>query len=730
MSEQYWIGGFFIDLSRNQISQNQQSQTLAPKALAVLTYLAENQGRVVSYDELFDKVWPDTVVSPNTLQRSVAQLRKALGDDGKGQVYIQTHAKQGYSLECDVHWQKNLEAITATSAQAKADEETQASETSAEISEKSDSCDENTVVRSRTSLLPWISNLGLLSLLTAVLVLAIVGVKYFTSSPDFTLSVSKIRSLTATDHKEFGGIYSPDGEYIVFSRYSEKLCIESNIWAKNIKTQKETQLTPKMGIYGRHSFSKDGKKLIFVESESCVKPITQKTCYKLKTLDFETALKSPQSPELLMECKNSRIAKPIWLNNNNIALMQEASNRWQLLNYSIADNSSTVIFSREDGNFIDYDYSVKDDLIALTSVNNDGQTFIEILKPDGQLVSSHPIEYPDEIANLRLIFPNFTPLSDLLIFSTGRQLFTLTFDGKVTNISLPLDEPMGSPIFHPDGKRMLVIKGQWDSDIVTLPLSQLSEVAPAAINTNHFTTIARSTTAEDDAIFQPQGDLIAFTSDRTGEDQIWLTDDKGLRQLTHFPMDSYIKGFDWAADGQSVLVNVDNVLTQVGLDASKTSVPFKYRVEQLFQWQSQESTALIHARINGGLTLVEVNLNSLDYKVITDKKVTWALKTDDGRLIYTDRMDRFWQSGPVEDQLIEPLIQQGSERGFIVKDKVIYGINEQLQLWSYDMSQDTFTTLTQLPEKVDFITDMNHSDILLTYRISAKKEVAELILAD
>ncbi len=48
MAQQYWIGGFFIDLSRNQISQNNQTQTLAPKALAVLTQLAENQGKVVS----------------------------------------------------------------------------------------------------------------------------------------------------------------------------------------------------------------------------------------------------------------------------------------------------------------------------------------------------------------------------------------------------------------------------------------------------------------------------------------------------------------------------------------------------------------------------------------------------------------------------------------------------------------------------------------------------------
>lgn len=120
MAEQYWIGGFFIDLSRNQITQNQQSQTIPPKALAVLTYLAENQGKVVSHDDLLTEVWQNTAVSPNTLQKSIAQLRKALGDDGN--IYIKTHAKKGYSLECDVRWQNSGNSALASATNNQAEE--------------------------------------------------------------------------------------------------------------------------------------------------------------------------------------------------------------------------------------------------------------------------------------------------------------------------------------------------------------------------------------------------------------------------------------------------------------------------------------------------------------------------------------------------------------------------------------------------------------------------------
>ena len=48
-------------------------------------------------------MWQDAIVTPNTLQRSIAQLRKVL-EKNNGTAVIKTHTKQGYSLECEVNW--------------------------------------------------------------------------------------------------------------------------------------------------------------------------------------------------------------------------------------------------------------------------------------------------------------------------------------------------------------------------------------------------------------------------------------------------------------------------------------------------------------------------------------------------------------------------------------------------------------------------------------------------
>ncbi len=718
MAVQYWVGDFFVDLSRNQITQKERSQTVAPKALAVLTYLAEHQGKVVSYDELFSNVWPDTVVTPNTLQRSIAQLRKLLGEDSKRQSFIKTHAKQGYSLECAVKWQ-GAEAVTKPKLEVG----------------NAHSGDNAIAILSKPEATSTWATLGfkLMCAFAVVAMLGFIGVNGFSPEQPSKWSIGELRSLTATDNKEFGGGYSPDGRYVVFHRYAADPCINSNIWAKNTETQEEMRLTKDWGNYGAHSFSKDGKRLVFIQSERCDKPVTQKYCYKLLSLDFASALKNPQAPEVLLECKNSKITRPAWLNNNRIAFMQKLSDRWQLSSYSIEDNESTIIYAPHEGNIIDYDYSVTKDLIALTSVRDDDRLYIEMLKPDGQLVSSHPIEYPPEIPNRRLIYPNFTPQAKELIFSTGRQLFTLSYEGQINNISLPIDQPMGSPIFHPNGKQMLVIKGNFDSDIVTIPRAQLGLTPAGQILTqgdNHYAVVERSNLAERHALYQPDGELIAFHSSRSGEGQIWLSDGQRAWQLSRFPIDTFISGFDWADDGSRVLVNANNALVELSLDSEQKDYPFNYPVEKLFQWNDNDNTALLVARIRGVSKFIELDLNSSKFRVVTDKKVNWALRSDDGRLIYSDHLDQFWQPGPAEDRLIERLTDQGSRSQFIIKDDVIYGINEEFQLWSFDLNETTFTVLGNMPHNVERLSDINQTDVLFTLRISARKELAELTLAN
>ncbi|HYK34380.1 winged helix-turn-helix domain-containing protein [Alloacidobacterium sp.] len=73
-----------------------------PKVFKVLQFLLHNTHRVVTKDELLDAVWSDTSVSENSLTRSVASLRRLLGDDIHQPRFIATIPTIGYRFLCEV----------------------------------------------------------------------------------------------------------------------------------------------------------------------------------------------------------------------------------------------------------------------------------------------------------------------------------------------------------------------------------------------------------------------------------------------------------------------------------------------------------------------------------------------------------------------------------------------------------------------------------------------------
>jgi Tol biopolymer transport system component/DNA-binding winged helix-turn-helix (wHTH) protein len=73
-----------------------------PKAFRVLLFLLRNPHRLVTKDELLDAVWQETSVSENSLTRSIALLRRLLGDDTREPRFIATVPTVGYRFLADV----------------------------------------------------------------------------------------------------------------------------------------------------------------------------------------------------------------------------------------------------------------------------------------------------------------------------------------------------------------------------------------------------------------------------------------------------------------------------------------------------------------------------------------------------------------------------------------------------------------------------------------------------
>lgn len=108
---------FRLDMVNQCLWQNGARIALPPKTFAVLRYLIENPGRLISHDELLDALWPETYVQPQVLRTYMLELRKLLGDDAGQPRFIQTMSKRGYCFVAPVTEEASPQSrMTAPSA--------------------------------------------------------------------------------------------------------------------------------------------------------------------------------------------------------------------------------------------------------------------------------------------------------------------------------------------------------------------------------------------------------------------------------------------------------------------------------------------------------------------------------------------------------------------------------------------------------------------------------------
>lgn len=92
----YTFGRFELDLATVELRADGDVVSLEPQVFALLALLVENSERMVSKDEIIEKIWDGRVVSEAAVASRVKSARQALGDDGKSQKYIKTLHGQGY----------------------------------------------------------------------------------------------------------------------------------------------------------------------------------------------------------------------------------------------------------------------------------------------------------------------------------------------------------------------------------------------------------------------------------------------------------------------------------------------------------------------------------------------------------------------------------------------------------------------------------------------------------
>ncbi|HEX7816640.1 winged helix-turn-helix domain-containing protein [Dyella sp.] len=98
----FTFGDWIVRPAQRSIERGEERITLEPKLMDVLAYLAASGGGVVSADKLLVDCWRGTFYGDNPVHKTIALLRKALGDDARVPRYIATVRKRGYQVIAEV----------------------------------------------------------------------------------------------------------------------------------------------------------------------------------------------------------------------------------------------------------------------------------------------------------------------------------------------------------------------------------------------------------------------------------------------------------------------------------------------------------------------------------------------------------------------------------------------------------------------------------------------------
>ncbi|MDW7547981.1 winged helix-turn-helix domain-containing protein [Pseudoalteromonas peptidolytica] len=689
--KQFLIADHLVDVSRNHIVIDQQAYTLPPKAIAVLCELAKQPGEVVSFEQLLNTVWHNRVVSLNTLQRCIFQVRQVFKYADRDLEFIKTHSKKGYSLE-----------VPVTSIANKP------------VARK--------VVRKNRTRAAKFAVAALMVLIVAFTSTFIAKLKLspqIPSQPHFT-------PITTSDAWDANASYSPDGKWIAFQRFSDNC--HSQLWVKNLTSHKEFRLTAIQGVYGKPSWSPDTKRLTFTERSHCKAQQSSPFCWSLNTLEFETALNTPQTPRTVIACKEKPMWRANWMKNGEISYLSHLRPQQTVLSlFNPKENINNTINHIQKGKSYTLDYLASKNIFALVSIDEHNSHHLTIYSPDKATTSTAKIALPYELSPLQPIDISFHPSGEYLLASTTNGLYRLETSGKMVTLDTGGRKNLRGAAFSADGRHILATQIHADTDIFTLSLAQIR---------NHQTAItkkvARTIMGEDNPQFQPHGDHIAFTSTRTGSRQIWLYNSQSVSQLTNSQHDNISKRIAWSPTGNEIAGTTQKGLTLWSLEGEKTFISNSLAIDSVMQWLTP-TTLLVTARENGQAGLYIINKDTKEASLVVSENVVWAAQVDDGHFIYQDMSKRFWfinlNISPFPTELRE-LRDQLAQPFAVYNDGILYGVNNNNQLWSYHLNKKIYQRLTTIPSNSRYLADFNGETFLFTQMHLLQKNIVSLNMPD
>lgn len=485
----FYIGSWNVQPRLNQVVRDGEVVRLAPKFMHVLVCLAERPGEVVTRQELLDTVWAETVVGEAVLTRSISALRKVFDDDPQDPRVIETILKSGYRFVAPLSFGDGTLSGDSAGVQVAVED----------------------VVIEPSGVLPappfssnrWAYIGGTVGIGLVVVVLALLW-----KPTPASFELTSPRPLTSLEGEEFDPAFSPDGQHVAFAWEADG---NTDIYIKTISTQQTRQLTDTPAREIRPAWSPDGRHLAYVRCvpEEMVIEITPVEAGLGQRIEPIATANCEHAPRLAWSPDGQHLAYAEYTTSHPskslILLTLETGQKRVLTNADVAFHEEGFPAFSPDGK-----------RLAFVREGGTDRSVFSLSLIDGTVQ-----QHTDTALMIEGL--DWTPDGRHLVYAANGTLWRVPVDGGSSERLSDTSTYVSQPVFARQGGWLAYARAQYDVNIWRLSIRGEGEPSPQRV--------IASTRIDGDPRVAPDGERIAFISDRNGACGLWVAKANGEHAL-------------------------------------------------------------------------------------------------------------------------------------------------------------------------------------------------------